>query len=71
MAMALVAGLFYAFSVGLVRGRFEGTWVGANVVRTLFTTAAVAALARALFLHGRATADPTTSGRATHPGLTG
>ncbi len=40
-----------------VRNQFEGPWVVANVVRTLFCTAAVAALARALFLHGRNTAD--------------
>jgi hypothetical protein len=31
--------------------------VAANIVRTVFATAAVAALGRALFLHGRATAD--------------
>jgi uncharacterized membrane protein len=46
--------------LALVRSRFEGVWVAANVVRTLLSTAAVAALARALFLHGRTTADPTT-----------
>ena len=40
-----------------VRGRFEGPWVAANIVRTLLSTAAVAALARALFLHGRHAAD--------------
>jgi len=40
-----------------VRDRFEGPWVAANIVRTLLTTAAVGALARALFLHGRSTAD--------------
>ena len=39
-----------------VRSRFEGPWVAANIVRTLLSTAAVSALARALFLHGRATA---------------
>jgi uncharacterized membrane protein len=39
-----------------VRSRFEGPWVAANIVRTLLSTAAVGALARALFLHGRATA---------------
>ena len=42
-----------------VRDQHEGPWVAGNVVRTLFSTAAVAALARALFLHGRSTADPT------------
>jgi uncharacterized membrane protein len=36
-----------------VRNRFEGPWVAANIVRTLLCTAAVAALARALLLHGR------------------
>jgi uncharacterized membrane protein len=40
-----------------VRDRFEGPWVAANIARTVFSTAAVAALARALFLHGRSTAD--------------
>ncbi|HEY6416729.1 MAG TPA: DUF1772 domain-containing protein [Acidimicrobiales bacterium] len=39
-----------------VRNRFEGPWVAANIVRTLLSTAAVAALARALFLLGRNTA---------------
>jgi uncharacterized membrane protein len=42
-----------------VRNQFEGPWVAANIVRTLLSTAAVAALARALFLHGRSTADRT------------
>jgi uncharacterized membrane protein len=36
-----------------VRDRFEGPWVAGNVVRTLLSTAAVAALARALVLHGQ------------------
>jgi len=40
-----------------VRNQFEGPWVAGNIVRTLLATAAVAALARALFLHGRSTAD--------------
>jgi uncharacterized membrane protein len=40
-----------------VRSRFEGPWVAANIVRTLLATAAVGALARALFLHGRGTAE--------------
>jgi uncharacterized membrane protein len=39
-----------------VRNQFEGPWVAGNIVRTLFSTAAVAALARALLLHGRSTA---------------
>lgn len=42
-----------------VRDRFEGPWVAANIVRTLGSTAAVAALARALFLHGHTPADQT------------
>jgi len=36
-----------------VRNRFEGPWVAGNVVRMLLSTAAVAALARALLVHGR------------------
>ncbi|WP_109507122.1 DUF1772 domain-containing protein [Nocardioides speluncae] len=36
-----------------VRDRFETPWVVGNAVRTLFCTAAVAALGRALFLQGR------------------
>jgi uncharacterized membrane protein len=40
-----------------VRNRFEGPWVAANIARTLLSTAAVAALARALIVHGRSTAS--------------
>lgn len=36
-----------------IRNQVEAPWVAWNVVRTLFCTAAVAALARALLLHGR------------------
>ncbi|MFE1558535.1 anthrone oxygenase family protein [Streptomyces sp. NPDC058734] len=36
--------------------KFKGTWVTTNILRTLLCTAALAALARALLLHGRATA---------------
>jgi uncharacterized membrane protein len=36
-----------------VRVQFEAPWVAANVVRAVLSTAAVAALARALFLEGR------------------
>ncbi|MEU7005058.1 DUF1772 domain-containing protein [Nonomuraea sp. NPDC046570] len=36
-----------------VRNEFEAPWVIGHVVRTLFCIAAVAALARALLLHGR------------------
>ena len=39
-----------------VRDDFEGPWVVWNIPRTLLTTAAVAALGRALLLHGRSTA---------------
>ncbi|WP_327411617.1 DUF1772 domain-containing protein [Streptomyces sp. NBC_01233] len=35
--------------------RFKSTWVATNIVRTLSCTTALAALARALVLHGRAT----------------
>jgi uncharacterized membrane protein len=42
-----------------VRDQFEGPWVAWNIVRSVLSTAAVAALARALFLHGRSTADRT------------
>ena len=50
-----------------VRNQFEGPWVAWNVVRTLFCTAAVAALARALFLHGRGTADRKAEASAGEP----
>jgi uncharacterized membrane protein len=42
-----------------VRNQFEGPWVAGNIVRTLVCTAAVAALARALHLHGRSRTGPT------------
>jgi uncharacterized membrane protein len=44
-------------NLGDVRDRFEGPWVAANIVRTLLSTAALAALVRAVFLRGR---SPTT-----------
>jgi uncharacterized membrane protein len=47
-----------------VRNQFEGPWVAANIVRTLVCTAAIAALARALLLHGRSTTDPTAAANA-------
>jgi uncharacterized membrane protein len=50
-----------------VRNQTEGPWVAWNIVRTLFSTAAVAALARALFLHGRSTADRTAGANAGGP----
>jgi uncharacterized membrane protein len=40
-----------------VRNDVEGPWVAGNIVRTVLSTAAVVALARAMFLHGRSTAD--------------
>ena len=43
--------------LGHVRDQFEGPWVAWNIVRTLVSTAAVAALGWALFLHGPGTAD--------------
>jgi hypothetical protein len=49
-----------------VRDEFEGPWVAWNIVRTLFCTAAVAALARALFLLGRGTAEPVSRTRRPH-----
>jgi uncharacterized membrane protein len=50
-----------------LRNQFEGPWVAANIVRTLLSTAAVAALGRALFLHGRSTADRTPRASAGRP----
>lgn len=50
-----------------VRNQFEGPWVAGNIVRTLLSTAAVAALARALFLHGRSTANWTAGASAGGP----
>ncbi len=38
--------------LALVRSEFEGRWAAGNLVRTLFCTAAVAAMARALYVHG-------------------
>ncbi|WP_280236705.1 DUF1772 domain-containing protein [Nocardia cyriacigeorgica] len=37
-----------------LRDQFEAPWVIGNAVRTVFCAAAVAALARAIYLHGRA-----------------
>ena len=47
-----------------VRNQHEGPWVAWNIVRTVFCTAALAALGRALLLHGRSTADRTTGASA-------
>ncbi|MFD8982796.1 anthrone oxygenase family protein [Streptomyces sp. NPDC059564] len=49
-------------SAASVTDKFKGTWVPVNIVRTVLSTAALAALARALLLHGRAT--PAGGGRA-------
>jgi uncharacterized membrane protein len=55
----------HSVNLAHVRDRFEGPWVAANIVRTLLTTAAVAALARALFLHGRRPSDRSAGPSAT------
>ncbi|MEC4019684.1 anthrone oxygenase family protein [Streptomyces sp. H27-D2] len=39
--------------LGAFRGKFKGVWTASNVARTLACTAALAALGRALTLHGR------------------
>ena len=50
-----------------IRDDFEDPWVLWNIVRTLLTTAAVAALARALLLHGRSTAHRTAPANTAEP----
>jgi uncharacterized membrane protein len=51
-----------------VRNQFEGPWVAWNIVRTLVCTAAVAALARGLLLHGRSSAGTAgTAGTVGNP----
>jgi hypothetical protein len=50
-----------------VRDDVEGPWVAGNIPRTLLTTAAIAALGRALVLHGRSTADRTAGADAEGP----
>jgi uncharacterized membrane protein len=50
-----------------VRNEFEGPWVAWNIVRTLLSTAAVAALGWALFMRGRSTADRTARASAGGP----
>lgn len=52
-----------------VRNQFEGPWVVWNIVRALPSTAAVAALGRALVLYGRGTAGP--DGTSEHRDLRG
>jgi uncharacterized membrane protein len=51
------ANLDRVADVADVRNDVEGPWVAGNIVRTVLSTAAVVALARAMFLHGRSTAD--------------
>jgi uncharacterized membrane protein len=50
-----------------VRDDVEDPWVAWNIVRTVLSTAAVAALARALIQHGRSTADRTAGASADGP----
>ncbi len=50
-----------------VRKQVEGPWVVGNIVRTLLSTASVAALARALVLYGRGTADRKSGANAGGP----
>jgi uncharacterized membrane protein len=54
-------------SLAEARDDFEDPWVAWHVVRTVLSTAAVAALARALILHGRGTADRTAGVSAEGP----
>jgi uncharacterized membrane protein len=50
-----------------VRNDVEGPWVAGNIARTVLSTAAVAALAWALFPHGRGTADRKAGASAGEP----
>ena len=64
------ADLNHITDLAQVRDDVEGPWVVWNIPRTLLTTAAVAALARALLLHGRSTADrKARASAADHPEL--
>jgi uncharacterized membrane protein len=54
-------------SLAEARDDFEDPWVAWHVVRTVLSTAAVAALARALILHARGTADRTAGASAGGP----
>lgn len=45
-----------------VRAAFESTWTAGNLVRTLLCTAGLAALVRALLLHGRAASRTVAAG---------
>jgi uncharacterized membrane protein len=51
------ANLDRVADVADVRDDVEGPWVAGNIVRVVFSTAAVAALGWALFLHRRSTPD--------------
>jgi uncharacterized membrane protein len=51
------ANLDRVADVADVRNDVEGPWVAGNIVRVVFSTAAVAALGWALFLHRRSTPD--------------
>jgi uncharacterized membrane protein len=54
-------------SLAKARDDFEDPWVAWHVVRTVLSTAAVAALARALLWHGRGTTDRTAGASAGGP----
>ncbi|MEV0741804.1 anthrone oxygenase family protein [Streptomyces sp. NPDC050549] len=57
-------GLARTADVGVARERFEGAWVGWNVVRAVLSTVAVGCLGRALVLYGafeRRSAEPSRS----------
>jgi uncharacterized membrane protein len=60
------ADLNHITDLAQVRDDVERPWVVWNIPRTLLTTAAVAALARALLLHGRSTADRKARASAAH-----
>jgi hypothetical protein len=50
-----------------VRDDVEGPWVAWNILRTVLSIAAIAALGRALFVHGRSTADRKAEASARAP----
>jgi uncharacterized membrane protein len=52
-----------------VRDDVEGPWVAWNIVRTVLSIASVAAVGRALLLHGRSTADRQAGASASSPAL--
>jgi uncharacterized membrane protein len=68
------ANLDRVADVADVRDDVEDPWVAWNIVRTVLSTAAVAALARALILHGRSTAEraagASAGGRSSAPPAT-